>query len=118
LRDEQLPLIRLSQSQLPVEQSLDSISAVSIQEEPPQLLGVPKSERNLVASESKPKKQTKAVVLSQQKVSKEEGSLRKDPEKSKTIRQEAKTIALSKQDPKAVKTKLTSIFRDRLKYKS
>jgi hypothetical protein len=47
---------------------------------------VPKSERLLVASESKPKKQTKAVVLSQQKASKEEGSLRKDPEKSKTMR--------------------------------
>lgn len=71
----------------------------------------------LVASESKPKKHIKAIVLSQQKASKEEGSVKKDPEKSKTIRQE-KSIALSKQDPKAVKTKLNSIFRDRLKYKS
>jgi hypothetical protein len=71
-----------------------------------------------VASESKAKKHTKAIVLSQQKATKDEGSLRKDPEKSKTAKQETKTIALSKQDPKAVKSKLTSIFRDRLTYKS
>ena len=82
------------------------------------MLVLPKGDRTLVASESKLKKYTKAVMLSQQKVNKDEGSLKKDPEKSKTFKQETKNIALSKQDPKAVKSKLTSIFRDRLTYKS
>jgi hypothetical protein len=83
-----------------------------------QLLEVPKSERVMVASESKPKKHTKVILSHQKKPSKDELSLRKDPEKPKTIKPDSKAIVLSKQDPREVRSKLTSIFRDRLKYKS
>ena len=114
LIEEEIPLIRLSQSYLPNERSFKSISlSLEEQQESPEQ-ELPKStERVEAVSERRNAKKGTKPHSHQKKPSKEVLSLKKEAEKPKS------NVALSKKEcSSAVKSKLSSIFKDRLQYRS